>query len=396
MGASPIEVFPFKCKERFYIIHFFLGALEGLVVMKNRMGINIGLPKEIREGEKRVALSPDSVGRLLKLGFSVHVEKNAGLNSFFTDAQYEKAGAKLEENAKSLYENSQILLKVQIPTKDEISFLKESSTLVSFIFPHRFPEEMKSLQEKKIHIFAMEKIPRVTRAQNMDALSSQATVAGYRAALHAADLCPRFFPMLTTAAGTIRPSKVLVMGAGVAGLQAIATARRLGAIVEGYDVRASAREQVESLGARFISSSVNAEAQGGYARELSAEEKAQDAAKLAEHISQSDVVITTAQIPGKAAPILLNEETILKMKPGSVVIDLAAEGGGNCSLTQAGKLIEKNQIKIFGPINLPSELPIHASEMYSKNIFNFIEHLTQGGKTFDFNLKDEIISGALL
>ncbi len=360
------------------------------------MGIKIGVPKETREGEKRVALTPDGVARLIKLGFEVKIEKNAGTASFLSDAHYQKAGAILEENAKSLYENSQILLKVQIPTKDEIVFLKENATLVSFVFPHRFPEEVKFLQEKKIRIFAMEKIPRVTRAQNMDALSSQATVAGYRAALHAADLCPRFFPMLTTAAGTMRPSKVLVMGAGVAGLQAIATARRLGAIVEGYDVRASAREQVESLGARFISSSINAEAQGGYARELSAEEKAQDAAKLDEHISQADVVITTAQIPGKPAPILLNEETVLKMKAGSVVIDLAADGGGNCALTQAGKLIEKNQIKIFGPLNLPSEIPTHASEMYSKNIFNFVDTLTQGGKTLDFNLKDEISSGALL
>lgn len=360
------------------------------------MGIQIGVPKEVREGEKRVALSPDSVSRLVKLGFNVHVETGAGLQSFFTDTQYQKVGAILEENSASLYPKSQMILKVQVPTKNEITLLKENSTLVSFIFAHRFPEEVGLLQEKKIRIFAMEKIPRVTRAQNMDALSSQASVAGYRAVLHAATLCPRFFPMLTTAAGTLRPSKVLVMGAGVAGLQAIATARRLGAIVEAYDVRASAREQVESLGARFIHSSLNAETQGGYARELTVEEKAQDAAQLAEHVAQADVLITTAQIPGKKAPLLVTEEMVSKMKAGAVIVDLAAEGGGNCALTQAGKLIEKNEVKILGPLNLPSELPVHASEMYSKNIFHFVDHLSQGGKNLELNLKDEITSGAIL
>ena len=242
----------------------------------------------------------------------------------------------------------------------------------------------------------MEKIPRVSRAQSMDALSSQATAAGYRAVLHAAQLCPRFFPMLTTAAGTLRPAKVLIMGAGVAGLQAIATARRLGAIVEGYDVRASAREQVESLGARFVSSSINAEAQGGYARELSAEEKAQDAAKLTEHVAQSDVVITTAQVPGRQAPLLVNEAMVAQMKPGSLILDLAAESGGNCCFTQANQIIEKNGVRIFGPVNLPSEMAVHASEMYSKNIFNFIIHLTQSGKSLDFDFQDEIISGSHL
>lgn len=360
------------------------------------MGIRLGIAKELREGENRVALSPDSVAKLKALGFEIHVQKGAGLGSFFTDAQYEKAGATLLEDPTSLYAKSQIILKVNAPQSTEISLFPANSTLVSFILAHRHPEIIQALQAKSIRVFAMENIPRVTRAQSMDALSSQATVAGYRAALHAALLCPRFFPMLTTAAGTLRPAKVLIMGAGVAGLQAIATARRLGAIVEGYDVRASAREQVESLGARFVSSSINAEAQGGYARELSAEEKIQDAAKLAEHVAKSDVVITTAQVPGKQAPLLLSEEMISKMRPGSLIIDLAAESGGNCCFTQTRKIVEKNGVRIFGPVNLPSEMPVHASEMYSKNIYHFIDHLTQSGKTLEFNLQDEIISGALL
>lgn len=360
------------------------------------MPIRIGVAKESHEGERRVALVPDAVTRLIHLGFEVSVQRGAGKESYFSDEQYLSAGATLEDSPQALFQNVQILLKVQAPNLSEIALLNPDLCLVSLIFPYRFPEEAKALKEKMKRVFAMEKIPRVTRAQSMDVLSSQGTIAGYRAALHAALLCPRFFPMLTTAAGTIRPAKVLVMGAGVAGLQAIATARRLGAIVEGYDVRASAREQVESLGARFVSSSVDAEAQGGYARELSPEEKAQDAAKLAEHIALSDVVITTAQIPGKPAPLLISEEVALRMKPGSLIIDLAAESGGNCSLTQAKKIIEKKGIRIFGPVNLPSELPVHASEMYSKNIFNFVDHLTQNGKTLDFNLQDEIISGTLL
>jgi len=360
------------------------------------MGIHLGIPKERREGEKRVALSPEGVAKLVKLGFSIHVEKGAGLSSFFGDADYLRAGAQLEENPQNLYQNSQIVAKVQAPQEGEIDFLKDPTSLICLVFPYRHPAEAKALLDRKLRVFAMEKIPRVTRAQSMDALSSQGTVAGYRAALHAAEMCPRFFPMLTTAAGTIRPASVLVMGAGVAGLQAIATARRLGARVEGYDVRASAREQVESLGARFVSSAVNAEAQGGYARELTAEEKAQDAAKLAEHVARADVAITTAQIPGRQAPLLITEEMALRMRPGSLIIDLAAESGGNCSLTQAGKVIEKNGVRIYGPVNLPSELPVHASEMYSKNIVHFLEHLTQGGKSLEFDLKDEIISGTLL
>ncbi len=360
------------------------------------MGIKIGVPKEIVSGEKRVALTPDVVLRYLKSGFEVHIEKSAGIESFFTPEQYEKAGAILENTNSEIYRNSQIILKVQIPQKSEINDLQNNSTLVCFAFPQRYPDECEMIRNKSIRIFAMEKIPRITRAQSMDALSSQATVAGYRAALHAAELCPRFFPMLTTAAGTIRPAKVLIIGAGVAGLQAIATCRRLGALVEAYDVRASAREQVESLGAKFVSSQINAEAQGGYARELSAEEKAQDTAKLAEHVALADVVICTAQIPGKNAPVLVSEEMLQKMKPGSLIVDLAAEAGGNCALTQPGKLIEKNNVRIYGPLKLPSELPIHASEMYAKNIFNFVECLTQGGKTLEYDMKDEILSGALL
>lgn len=374
----------------FYLIKFIF------VVGPPQMKIIIGVPKEVIPGEKRVALVPNMVASLVKLGFEVRIEKTAGSESFFSPEQYQKAGAILEDSNTAIYQNCSIILKVQIPQKSEISEIQKNTILISFAFPHCNPEEFEMIKSKPITFFAMEKIPRVTRAQSMDALSSQATITGYKAALYAAQLSPRFFPMLTTAAGTIRPAKVLVMGVGVAGLQAIATAKRIGALVEGYDVRSSAREQVESLGARFISSAINAETQGGYARELSSEEKAQDAAKLAEHVALADVVITTAQIPGKQAPLLINREMVLKMKPGSVIIDLAAESGGNCEFTEKGKLIEKNQIKIFGPVNLPSELPVHASETYAKNIFNFFDLLTQGGKSTTPNFKDEIIAGTLL
>jgi len=359
------------------------------------MPIRVVVPKELTPKEARVALVPDSVSRLLKLGFEVVVETGAGRGAHFSDEQYQNAGARLAP-ASSLYQDADIILKVQPPLDEEIDRFPSGSILIGFIHPYRNIERLRRLSQKKLTCFAMESIPRITRAQSMDALSSQATVNGYKAALLAANLTTRFFPMLTTAAGTIRPSKVLVLGAGVAGLQAIATAQRLGAVVEAYDVRPAAKEEVESVGAKFLSTGVSAESTGGYARELTAEEKTKEQEMVAEHIRQADVVITTAHVPGRPAPKLIPEEMVDGMKPGSVIIDVSVDSGGNCSLTRPGEMVERNGVKIVGIEHLTSELSTHASEMYSKNLFYFVNHLSQGGKTLDFDRKDEILSEALL
>lgn len=360
------------------------------------MSIRVVVPKERTPKEARVALVPDTVGRLVKLGFEVWVEAGAGALSHFSDAQYLKAGAQVKSSDSAFLSQAQVLLKVQPPLEEEIAELPEGVLILGFFFPYRFPTRIKLLNEKKASCLALELIPRISRAQTMDALSSQATVNGYKAALLGANLTCRFFPMLTTAAGTIRPSRVLVMGAGVAGLQAIATAQRLGAIVEAYDIRATAKEEVESLGAKFISTGVNAEGKGGYARELTEDERKQEQAKVVEHLLQADVVITTAHVPGKPAPKLISEGMVKQMKPGSVIIDISAESGGNCVLTRLGELVEWNSVRILGPDHLPSSLATHASEMYAKNLFHFLNLATQSGKTLELDLKDEIIAESLL
>ncbi|MDO8528173.1 MAG: Re/Si-specific NAD(P)(+) transhydrogenase subunit alpha [Deltaproteobacteria bacterium] len=360
------------------------------------MAIRLAVPKEHEQNEKRVALVPDVALRLIQKGFEICLESNAGLNAGFPDALYEKAGVKIEKDRGALFKNAQVILTVQTPGEEEIAAFSTGQIVIGFISEHRHPKRVAKMREKKIVSFAMELIPRVTRAQSMDALSSQSTVAGYKAALIAANLSGRFFPMLTTAAGTIRPVKALIFGAGVAGLQAIATAKRLGAVVEAYDVRRAVKEQVQSLGARFLEIAVDAESQGGYARELTPEEKKLEQEMVSQHVGQADVVITTAQIPGRPAPRLITEEMVAQMKPGSVIIDMAAESGGNCSLTKPGETIDKNGVTIFGPINLPSLLPFHASEMYSKNIFNFLNLLTKEGKSLEPDWKDEIIAKSVL
>lgn len=360
------------------------------------MTIQIAVLKERAPHESRVAMVPDVAAKLCKLGFEIFVEQGAGARSFFPDPAYEQAGAKLLPDAAAVLGEIRILVKVAPPSEDEIASLKEGTMVIGFMHVHRNPLLEERLRAKKITAFAMEKMPRVTRAQTMDALSSQATVAGYKAVLLASSLCPRFFPMLTTAAGTIRPAKVLVLGAGVAGLMAIATARRLGAIVEAYDVRRAVKEQVESLGARFLALAIDAAAAGGYARELTAEEKKQEEEMLAAHIAAADVVITTAQIPGKQAPRLISEAMVERMKPGAVIVDMAAESGGNCACTRAGETVDVGGVQICGPLNLPSQLPVHASEMVSKNIFNFLMLLTKEGKSLEPDWNDEIISGAKL
>lgn len=358
--------------------------------------IRVAVPKELGQGEKRVALVPEAAGRLVKAGFEVRVESGAGMGAYFPDEHYTRAGVKIIRDIPELYNGAQIILKVQAPKMEEIDLFPEGSILVGLLTPHRLKEELARFKEKKITAFALEKLPRITRAQAMDVLSSQATVAGYKAALIAADLSSRFFPMLTTAAGTIRPAKVLVLGAGVAGLQAIATSKRLGAVVEAYDVRRAVKEQVLSLGARFLEIPVDAEAQGGYARELTEEEKKAENTMLSRHVELADVVITTAQVPGKPAPRLLTEEMVSRMKPGSVVVDMAAESGGNCAVTKAGETIHHNGVLVAGPLNLPGALPVHASEMLAKNIFNFLMLLTKDGKSLEPDWSDEVIAGGKL
>jgi NAD(P) transhydrogenase subunit alpha len=354
------------------------------------MPIKLAVPKETAPGERRVALDPSVVAKLTKMGIEVLVQKGAGESAHFPDAAY--GDARLVDDAAA---EADILVKVAPPSVDEVNRMKEGATLVGFFHAHKNPELVKAMQARKITSFAMELIPRISRAQSMDALSSQAAVGGYKAAIMGADLSCRFFPMLTTAAGTIRPAKVLVIGAGVAGLQAIATARRLGAIVEAYDVRSATKEQVESLGAKFLDLGVKAEGEGGYARELTEDEKKQQQEALAKFISQTDVLITTAAIPGRPSPKLIPASMVAGMKPGAVIVDLAAEGGGNCELTKPGETIAHGNVIIHGPLNIPSQVALHASEMYAKNLLNFLSpHIKEGEFTPDW--EDEIIAKSCL
>lgn len=363
--------------------------------------MRIAVAKEIVEGERRVALVPTTVAQLVNAGFEVWVEKGAGEKSFFPDTSYEEAGAKVIADAEKLWRESDVLLKVRAPYKrenrNEVEMLHEGSVLIGFLNPFGNPTLIKEIAEKKITSFSLELMPRISRAQSMDALTSQASIAGYKAAIIGADTLGKFFPMLTTAAGTIAPAKVLVIGAGVAGLQAIATARRLGALVEAFDIRPEVKEEVESLGAKFLMVELEEEttAEGGYAKEVSEEAKRREREMLIEHVRQSDVVITTALVPGKKAPLLLTKEMVEGMKPGSVIVDMAAEQGGNCELTKAGKEVVYNDVTIVGPVNLPSSMPIHASQMYSKNISTFLLHLTKDGK-LNLDFSDDIINSTCL
>jgi H+-translocating NAD(P) transhydrogenase subunit alpha len=357
------------------------------------MPMKLAVPKETAPGERRVALDPSVVTKLTKLGLEVLAEKGAGDAAHFPDDAY--GDARLVDDAGALCGEADIVVKVAPPSVEEVQRMKDGATLVGFFHAHKNPDLIKAMQAKRITSFAMELIPRISRAQSMDALSSQASIGGYKAAIMGADLSCRFFPMLTTAAGTIRPSKVLVIGAGVAGLQAIATARRLGAMVEAYDVRSATKEQVESLGAKFLDLGVKAEGEGGYARELTEDEKKQQQEALAKFISQCDVLITTAAIPGRPSPKLIPAAMVDGMKPGAVIVDLAAEGGGNCELTRPGETIEHNGVIIHGPLNIPSQVALHASEMYAKNLLNFLSpHINEG--EFKPDWEDEIIAKSCL
>jgi H+-translocating NAD(P) transhydrogenase subunit alpha len=360
------------------------------------MAVRIAVPKEVTPGETRVALVPEVVAKLVKSGVDLRVEAGAGQASRYPDAAYQAAGASILADRKKLWTEGQIVVNVQLPTLEEIGWLSPGTVVVGVMNASRNLDRVRALRDAQATSFALELLPRITRAQSMDVLSSQATVAGYRAALIGAELCPKFMPMLTTAAGTIRPAKVLILGAGVAGLMAIATARRLGAIVEAYDVRRAAGEQVRSLGAKFLELQINAEGAGGYARELTEEEKAQERQMVAKAVAEADVVITTANIPGRKAPQLVSRDMVTHMKAGAVVVDLAAESGGNCEVTRGGETIEVSGVTIAGPLNLPSELPFHASQMYSKNLDSFLALLLtkDGGLVTDYG--DEILAASLL
>ncbi|MBD2453769.1 Re/Si-specific NAD(P)(+) transhydrogenase subunit alpha [Nostoc sp. FACHB-87] len=365
--------------------------------------MRIAVAKEIEVCERRVALNPETVARLVKQGLEVWVEKGAGERSFFSDAAYQAAGAEIISDTDQLWNQADILLKVSPPQeredgRSEIDLLREGSVLISFLNPLGNPVVAQQLANRKVTALSMELIPRTTRAQSMDALSSQASLAGYKSVLIAAAALPKYFPMLTTAAGTIAPAKVLIMGAGVAGLQAIATARRLGAVVEAFDIRPAVKEEVQSLGAKFVEVKLDEEttAAGGYAKEISEASKQRTQEVLAEHIKNSDVVITTAQVPGRKAPLLVTEEMVAQMKPGSVIVDLAAEQGGNCACTDPGKDIVWNGVTIIGPINLPSSMPVHASQLYSKNLTSLLQLLINKEKALQINFADDIIDAACI
>jgi len=357
------------------------------------MPICVAVPKEQTPEERRVAIVPEVAGRLIKLGVTVMIETGLGSRTYLADDAYPQT--KIAATPQELYQQADVVLKVQPPTEAEIDLMKPGTVVIGFMAAHKYPERVAKLRDKKITCFAMELVPRISRAQAIDALSSQANVAGYKAVIMAAELASVYFPMLTTASGTIRPAKVLIVGAGVAGLQAIATARRLGAIVEAYDVRAATKEQVQSLGAKFIDMEVKAEGTGGYARELTEEEKQKQQAILAKHIAGAGIVITTAAIPGRPSPKIISKAMVEGMKAGSVIVDIAAEGGGNCELTQPGKTIEHQGIIIHAPLNIPSQMPIHASEMYSKNLLNLLTLMIKEGQ-LNLNWEDEVLAGSAL
>ena len=357
----------------------------------------VAVPKEQSKNETRVAATPGTVKELIKYGAKVLVESGAGEASFISDKEYEKAGSTIITDSKELLSKGNVIIKVLAPTLDQIVHLQPKSVLISFCQTSRELNTVKALREQSVTGFSMHLIPRTTLAQKMDALSSQANIAGYKAVLMAANKLGVYMPLLMTAAGTIRPAKILVLGAGVAGLQAIATANRLGAQVEAFDVRPAVKEQVESLGAKFIevsSDTSEGEGEGGYAKETSEEYKKLQQKLIHSHIIKADAVITTALIPGRSAPILIPSSMVEEMKPGSVIIDLAAENGGNCELTKVDETISLNGIEIDGTSNIPGTMPVHASELYSKNVAALLTYMTKNGE-LNLDLEDEIISGSM-
>ena len=357
------------------------------------MAVTIGALRESTPLEARVSVVPEVAGKLAQAGARILLQQGAGTRAQFPDSAYKDVA--WADSAEAVLEQSDIVLTVQPLTVDQIHRLKSGAVVIGYMQPHAKKVEVKALQERGITSFAVELIPRISRAQSMDALSSQAAIAGYKAVLIAADNLQKFMPMLTTAAGTIRPSQVLVIGAGVAGLQAIATARRLGAVVEAYDVRSATKEQVKSLGAKFVDTGVSADGAGGYARELTSEEKAKQQEVLDSRIAAADAVVTTASVPGRPAPKIISRAVVERMRPGSVVVDIAAEQGGNCELTRPGEIVEHQGVKIIGPLNVPSDLAYNASEMYARNLLNFLKPaLDKGELKIDWN--DEVFAKSCL
>ena len=355
------------------------------------MPVTIGVLKEAVRGENRVSIVPEVATRLAAQGARVLIERGAGAAARFPDDQYKDAA--FADVADAVLDESDLLFTVQPPEAAAVARLKPGAVVAGFLAPHNQAPLVRALKERKLTSFAMELVPRISRAQSMDALSSQAAVAGYKAVLIGAAALDKFFPMLTTAAGTIRPATVLVIGAGVAGLQAIATAKRLGAVVEAYDVRSATREQVRSLGAKFVETGVTAEGAGGYARELTAEEKQRQQHALDARIAAADCVVTTAGVPGRPAPRIISRSAVERMKPGAVIVDLLAEGGGNCELTRAGETVDHQGVRVIGPVNLAATVACHASEMYAKNLLNFIRPaLTDGALAIDWN--DEVFAAS--
>ena len=352
----------------------------------------VGVPKETVQGEHRVAINPDVAAQLIKMGVQIQVEKNAGIASYFTDQAYENAGATIVSDA---YKDSDVIIKVQKPGPDEIKKMKSGAMLISFLWAAQNRDTIDQLNAQKITALGMEAIPRITRAQKMDALSSMSSIAGYKSVLMGADALGKYLPMMMTAAGTIAPAKILILGAGVAGLQAIATARRVGAVVEAFDVRPAVKEQVESLGAKFVDVPLaeedqNTETKGGYAKELSEASKQLQREAIHKHVKAADIVITTALIPGRPAPKLISAAMVADMNPGAVIVDLAAEQGGNCELTKPGETAMVNNVRILGPTNLPALVPLHASQLYAKNVLALLQLIIKDGNiTLDF--EDEII-----
>jgi NAD(P) transhydrogenase subunit alpha len=358
--------------------------------------MNITVLRETEAGEARVALMPDSVQKLVALKASVAIEGGAGLGAARTDDDYRAAGANVTDDRNALLNAADVLVTVNRPTREDFTNLKKGAVVLGFLRPLDEPKELVPALERGLTTFAMELVPRITRAQSMDALSSMATVAGYKAVLLGADRIPRMFPLLMTAAGTVPPARVLVLGAGVAGLQAIATARRLGAVVEAYDVRAAAGEQVRSLGAKFLEvdlGGLQTEDKGGYAVELSEEALARGRALIAEHAQTADVVITTAQVPGRRAPLLMDEAAVNGMKRGSIIIDLAGSTGGNVTLSKADEEVERNGVVILAPTNLPGTIPVHASQLYSRNVTAFLNLLIKDG-ALHIDMEDTVVGPA--
>ncbi|QOW19083.1 NAD(P) transhydrogenase subunit alpha [Lysobacter ciconiae] len=355
------------------------------------MTIIIGVARETAAGERRVSLVPETAKKLAALGARVRMERGAGRAAGFADEAYVGAGVELVADAASALTGAEVVLCVQSPPVSTLQVLASGTVLVGQLAPEADPARAEAITAQQLLAFPLERLPRTTRAQAMDVLSSQAGMAGYKAVLLGAQLAPRFFPMLTTAAGTIRPSRVLVIGAGVAGLQAVATAKRLGAQVEGFDVRPETREQIESLGGKFLDLGVSAAGEGGYARQLTEEERAEQQRRLGEHLKLVDVVVTTAAVPGRPAPKILTAAMVAGMRPGSVIVDLAAETGGNCESTRPGETVDVGGVTVAGPLNLPSSGATHASEMFARNVLNFVSLFVRDG-AIDFDWSDELLA----